>query len=58
MSLWRSIHIFDRLQGITGLQFQLPEWPDKEECDALVKRLPAWNEHFTTYLSPENKGFE
>ena len=46
------------LQGITRRSFQAPDWPEKEECDLFVVKFPAWNEFPTTYLSPENKGYE
>ncbi|XP_019641278.1 PREDICTED: tetratricopeptide repeat protein 17-like isoform X5 [Branchiostoma belcheri] len=39
-------------------QYRDPLWPSREECDAKVQRLPGWNEFPTTYLPPENKGFQ
>lgn len=34
------------------------DWPDKEECDTFVKKMPQWNEYPTVFMPAENKGFE
>ncbi|XP_078586642.1 tetratricopeptide repeat protein 17-like isoform X7 [Branchiostoma floridae x Branchiostoma japonicum] len=39
-------------------QYRDPLWPSREDCEAKVQRLPGWNEFPTTYLPPENKGFQ
>ena len=46
------------LQDLREASFRGPEWPNKDECDTYVVKFPAWNEFPTTYLSPENKGYE
>ncbi|KAK0055172.1 tetratricopeptide repeat protein 17 [Biomphalaria pfeifferi] len=33
-------------------------WPRKDECDSMVKKVPDPRNLTTIYLSPENKGFE
>ncbi|CAL1533702.1 unnamed protein product [Lymnaea stagnalis] len=38
--------------------YMQPNWPRKEECDSLVKKVPDPRNLTTVYLSPENKGFE
>ncbi|KAK2174533.1 hypothetical protein NP493_797g01042 [Ridgeia piscesae] len=40
------------------LSYKEKGWPQKEECDTHVQKFPTWNEFPTTYLPPENKGFE
>ena len=45
-------------ESAESLPYQDPDWPDKAECDIHVQRYPQWNEFPTTYLPPENKGFE
>ena len=40
------------------LPYNHPEWPSSEECDTFVHKFPNWNEYPTTYMPPENKGFE
>ncbi|XP_012940375.1 tetratricopeptide repeat protein 17 [Aplysia californica] len=34
------------------------QWPKKDECDSMVKKVPDPRNLTTIYLSPENKGFE
>jgi len=34
------------------------DWPLREECEEHAKKFPMGNEFPTTYLPPENKGFE
>lgn len=41
-----------------SLPYLSEDWPTKDECDLHVQKFPTWNEFPTTYLSPENKGFE
>ncbi|CAH1785951.1 unnamed protein product [Owenia fusiformis] len=41
-----------------SLLFKDKDWPSKDECDRYVQKFPSWNEFPTTYLPPENKGFE
>ncbi|KAK3763690.1 hypothetical protein RRG08_058200, partial [Elysia crispata] len=38
--------------------YMSPIWPQKEECDTFVKKVPDARNLTTVYLSPENKGFE
>lgn len=38
--------------------YKKKNWPDKQECDTYVQKIPAWNDFPTTYLPPENKGFD
>ncbi|GFO31147.1 tetratricopeptide repeat protein 17 [Plakobranchus ocellatus] len=38
--------------------YMSPIWPEKEECDTFVKKVPDARNLTTVYLSPENKGFE
>lgn len=38
--------------------YMSPIWPQKEECDTYVKKVPDARNLTTVYLSPENKGFE
>ena len=46
------------LQELGKLSYKEKGWPQKEECDTHVQKFPTWNEFPTTYLPPENKGFE
>ncbi|XP_059157800.1 tetratricopeptide repeat protein 17-like isoform X2 [Physella acuta] len=38
--------------------YMQPNWPRKDECDSMVKKVPDPRNLTTVYLSPENKGFE
>ncbi|XP_067656213.1 tetratricopeptide repeat protein 17-like isoform X4 [Haliotis asinina] len=42
----------------TNMEHMIEEWPQKEECDTYVQKVPDPRNLTTTYLSPENKGFE
>ena len=46
------------IQSTDPLPYESKDWPSKEECDNHVQKFPTWNEFPTTYMSPENKGFE
>ncbi|XP_070560353.1 tetratricopeptide repeat protein 17-like [Ptychodera flava] len=39
-------------------EYRTKEWPQKTDCDMNYKGLPIWKEYESTYLPPENKGFE
>ena len=34
------------------------DWPSKDECDQHVQKVPDSRNLTSTYLSPENKGYE
>jgi hypothetical protein len=49
------------LMAIICVQFAehlADEWPGKDECDTFVQKVPDPRNLSTSYLSPENKGFE
>ena len=45
-------------EAMLKLPYHQQDWPTSEECDTFVHKFPNWNEYPTTYLPPENKGFE
>jgi len=55
MTLLCHVHV---RQGPNQPLFMASDWPSKEECDEHAKKFPMANEFPTTYLPPENKGFE
>lgn len=46
-----------QFQGLTP-DYLDEEWPGKEECDLHVQKVPDARNLTSTYLLPENKGFE
>ncbi|XP_053384178.1 tetratricopeptide repeat protein 17-like isoform X3 [Mercenaria mercenaria] len=46
-----------RYQGVTP-DYLNEEWPSKEECDLHVQKVPDARNLTSTYLPPENKGYE
>ncbi|CAD5117844.1 DgyrCDS6590 [Dimorphilus gyrociliatus] len=45
-------------EELSRFVYKQKNWPDKQECDTYVQKIPAWNDFPTTYLPPENKGFD
>jgi len=56
--LFTALHPFDKEKKPEKPVYQDENWPTREECDSFGVRPLEWNEYPTTFLPPENKGFE
>jgi len=46
-----------QFQGIAP-EYLAEAWPTKDECDTHVSKVPDPRNLSSTFMSPENKGFE